>query len=313
MAGAWHLPELSAALAPLLPQLRIEIVAEIDSTNTELMRRARAGDTAPVLLVAERQSAGRGRLGRPWESAGGGTDAAAKAASPTDPASRRGTGPDPQAISLTFSLGLPFAPRDWSGLSLAVGASVADSLDPDGAAGVRVKWPNDLWLSDDRKLAGILIETASPVAAGASTIATADVAGRSAGGVATAGPTAPAPRYLVIGIGINVGPREAAGLRAPPAWVREWRPGATAADVLRDIAPPLARDLLAFGVRGLAPFAERFAARDALRGREVDLSDGTSGWCEGIGWGGELRVRTAAGLQSITTSDLSVRPRRIGD
>ena len=84
MAGAWHLPELSAALAPLLPQLRIEIVAEIDSTNTELMRRARAGDTAPVLLVAERQSAGRGRLGRPWESAGGGTDAAAKAASPTD-------------------------------------------------------------------------------------------------------------------------------------------------------------------------------------------------------------------------------------
>ena len=64
MNGAWPVTDLSAALAPLLPGLRVEIVPEIDSTNTELMRRARAGDTAPVLLVAERQTAGRGRLGR---------------------------------------------------------------------------------------------------------------------------------------------------------------------------------------------------------------------------------------------------------
>jgi BirA family biotin operon repressor/biotin-[acetyl-CoA-carboxylase] ligase len=275
MLGAWPVTELSAALAPLLPGLRVEIAAEIDSTNTELMRRARAGDTAPVLLVAERQTAGRGRLGRPWQSV-------------------QGAGPGEQAVSLTFSLGLPFAPRDWSGLSLAVGASVADGLDPDGSADVRLKWPNDLWMADDRKLAGILIETASPVA-----------------GAVAAGPAA-TPRYLVIGIGINIGPRDAQGLRAPPAWVREWRPEATAPDVLRDIAAPLVRDVLAFGLRGLAPFAGRFDARDALRGREVDLSDGTTGRCEGIGWGGELRVRTAAGLQSITSSDLSVRPRRAG-
>ncbi|HUD32976.1 MAG TPA: biotin--[acetyl-CoA-carboxylase] ligase [Variovorax sp.] len=277
MNGAWPVTDLSAALAPLLPGLRVEIVPEIDSTNTELMRRARAGDTAPVLLVAERQTAGRGRLGRPWDSA-------------------RGDRPGTQAVALTFSLGLPFAPKDWSGLSLAVGASVADGLDPDGAAGVRLKWPNDLWMADDRKLAGILIETASPVA-----------------GSGAAAATAVAPRQLVIGIGINIGPRDAQGLRAPPAWVREWRPDATAGDVLRDIAPPLLRDVLAFGTRGLAPFAERFAARDALRGREVDLSDGTTGQCEGIGWGGELRVRTAAGLQSVTSSDISVRPRRAGD
>lgn len=276
MPGAWPVSELSAALAPLLPGLRVEIVAEIDSTNTELMRRARTGETAPVLLVAERQTAGRGRLGRPWESV-------------------RDAEPGARGASLTVSFGLPFAPRDWSGLSLAVGASVADSLDPGGAADVRLKWPNDLWMGDDRKLAGILIETASPVA-----------------GTVAAGP-ALTPRYLVIGIGINIGPRDAQGLRAPPAWVREWRPAATAPDVLRAIAPPLVRDVLAFGVRGLAPFAERFDARDALRGREVDLSDGTTGRCEGIGWGGELRVRTATGLQSITSSDLSVRPRRAGD
>ncbi|MGZ7242464.1 biotin--[acetyl-CoA-carboxylase] ligase, partial [Streptococcus pyogenes] len=75
---------------------------EVDSTNSELMRRARAGHVDPVLLVAEQQSAGRGRMGRSW-------------------ASRAGD-------SLTFSLGLPLQPADWSGLSLAVGVAVAESL-----------------------------------------------------------------------------------------------------------------------------------------------------------------------------------------
>ena len=68
------------------------------------MRRARAGRTEPVLLVAEQQTAGRGRLGRGWHSGAG--------------------------DSLTFSLGLPLAPADWSGLSLAVGVSLAESLHP---------------------------------------------------------------------------------------------------------------------------------------------------------------------------------------
>jgi BirA family biotin operon repressor/biotin-[acetyl-CoA-carboxylase] ligase len=44
------------------------------------------------------------------------------------------------ARSLTFSLGLPLAPADWSGLSLAVGVSLAESLDP----AIQLKWPNDL-------------------------------------------------------------------------------------------------------------------------------------------------------------------------
>jgi hypothetical protein len=157
--AAWYEDRIAAAVAPLLPGFTVEAVAEIDSTNTELMRRARAGLIPPVLLVAERQTAGRGRLGRPWQSAQQGGD---------------------DAASLTFSLGLPLAPRDWSGLSLAVGVSVAESLDPSGDAKVALKWPNDLWV-DDRKLAGILIETAMPHAA------------RAEGLVA-------APRYLVIAL-----------------------------------------------------------------------------------------------------------------
>jgi BirA family biotin operon repressor/biotin-[acetyl-CoA-carboxylase] ligase len=259
----WFQDRIAAAVAPLLPGFAVEAVAEIDSTNTELMRRARAGRVEPVLLVAERQTAGRGRLGRPWQS-GAQQDA---------------------AVSLTFSLGMPLAPADWSGLSLAVGVAVAEGLDPSGAHKVGLKWPNDIWV-DDRKLVGILIETALP---------------------SDGGPDA--SRYVVIGIGINIGAREGNGMRTPPAWLHQWRPGASAPEVLAELAEPLVRTVLDFEARGFAPFAERFAARDVLRGREVALSDGTAGLCEGVAWGGELQVRTDAGLQLISSDEVSVRPR----
>ena len=270
MAGTWFAQTIASTVAPMLPGFNVEVVDAIDSTNSELMRRARAGNMAPVLLVAERQTAGRGRMGRPWHSA-------------QDEA---------QPLTLTFSLGLPLAPSDWSGLSLAVGASVADSLDADGRSGIRIKWPNDLWTADDRKLAGILIETA--------TAATA----------MTSAETAPAARYVVIGIGVNIGPRDGDGLRAPPACLQERTPAMTAPEALRLIVAPLVRDVLAFGAHGFARFAARFTARDALQGREIELSDGTVGRCEGVGAAGELLVTTAAGLQPITSSEVSVRPRR---
>jgi len=116
-------------------------------------------------------------------------------------------------------------------------------------------------------------------------------------------------RYLVIGVGINIGPRESTGLNTPPAWLKEWRPTVTPGEVLREIAAPLLRDVLCFSDSGFVPFASRFAARDVLRGRDVRLSDGTEGHCEGVGWGGELLVRTAAGVQLISSSEVSVRPR----
>lgn len=266
MADTWFQREITGAVAPLLPDFGVEVVDEIDSTSTELMRRARNGQSAPVLMVALRQTAGRGRMGRPWQSAQ----------------------QSAQPASLTFSLGLPLAPRDWSGLSLAVGVSVAESLDPTGTAGLALKWPNDLWVNDC-KLGGILIETATPQSA--------PLDGSAA-------------RYVVIGIGLNLDPRPGDGMNTPPAWVRQWQPDVGAGEVLRDVVAPLVRTVLAFGAQGFAPFAERFAARDTLRGRDVQLSDGVAGHCEGVGWGGELLVRTAEGLTRIHSSEVSVRPRR---
>src|SRR6478609_7287590 len=59
------------AVSPSLAGFTVEILPELDSSNSELMRRARAGRTDPVLLVAEQQTAGRGRLGRGWHSGAG--------------------------------------------------------------------------------------------------------------------------------------------------------------------------------------------------------------------------------------------------
>jgi BirA family biotin operon repressor/biotin-[acetyl-CoA-carboxylase] ligase len=248
----WPAEAIWEAVAPLLPGFTVEVLPEIDSTNSELMRRARSGLAEPTRLVAERQTAGRGRLGRDWHSAAG--------------------------ESLTFSLALPLAPADWSGLSLAVGVSVAESLHPS----VRLKWPNDLWLGD-RKLGGILIETAGSAGAGHA-------------------------RHAVIGIGLNILPRAAAGLSTPPACVRELLPDADAARVLHRIAPALVRDVLAFQQAGFAAFQARFAARDALRDRPVTLSDGTAGTARGVSGTGALLVHTAAGLQAVASSEVSVRP-----
>jgi len=247
----WPAEAVWEAVAPLLPGFTVEVLPQLDSTNSELMRRARTGQSDPILLVAEQQTAGRGRLGRGWQSAAG--------------------------DSLTFSLGLALAPADWSGLSLAVGVSLAESLHP----ALRLKWPNDLWL-DDRKLGGILIETASFGAGGG--------------------------RYAVIGVGLNVAPPAAQGLSTPPASLRELLPYAQAPDVLQLVAAPLVADLLRFAQAGFAPFHARFDARDALAGRAVTLSDGSAGIARGVGETGSLLVHTAAGLQAVSSSEVSVRP-----
>jgi BirA family biotin operon repressor/biotin-[acetyl-CoA-carboxylase] ligase len=245
----WPAETIWQEVVPFLPGFTVEVLPAVDSTNSELMRRAKAGRLDPVLLVAEQQTAGRGRLGRTWHSGASG--------------------------SLTFSLGLPLAPENWSGLSLAVGVSVARSLH----RGLRLKWPNDIWL-EDRKLAGILIETAS---FGAS-------------------------RLAVIGIGINVRARAGAGLSIAPACLQELLPELGAPAVLLRIVPALVQALLLFEAQGFAPFLAEFNKRDLLRGRAVVLSDATSGEAAGVDGTGALLVHTSAGMKAITSAEVSVRP-----
>jgi BirA family biotin operon repressor/biotin-[acetyl-CoA-carboxylase] ligase len=122
-----------AAERSTIQAVTIEVVDEIDSTSTELMRRTPRRDVHGMALAAEWQTAGRGRRGRPWTGVFGG--------------------------SLTFSLGWRFEQGAGflAGLSLAVGVAVARALEAEGYVGVALKWPNDL-VHRHRKLGGILIE-----------------------------------------------------------------------------------------------------------------------------------------------------------
>jgi BirA family transcriptional regulator, biotin operon repressor / biotin---[acetyl-CoA-carboxylase] ligase len=251
----WPVEALWEDIVPEWPGFTVEVLGQTDSTNSELMRRARAGQCEPILLVAESQTAGRGRLGRSWVSHG--DDSA-------------------EIATLTFSLGVPLQGADWSGLSLAIGVSVASSLH----ASLKLKWPNDLWLGQC-KMAGILVETAS----------------------------CGAIRYAVIGIGLNITARVANGLTTPPAWLQQLLPECDAPQALLQLAAPLARAIRSFESQGLKPFQQEFARRDALKGLDVEVSDGTSGMADGIDDKGALLVHTATGLKKIFSSEVSVRPK----
>jgi len=108
---------------------------EIDSTNEEARRRAASGDFGPCWLLADRQSAGRGRLGRAWDSPSGNLFATALFLFPRPPS---------EAALACFS----------AGLAVIEAARTTGVL----TSGLALKWPNDV-LAGPAKLAGILIET----------------------------------------------------------------------------------------------------------------------------------------------------------
>ena len=127
-------PSLDAApLAALAPELAVEVLDTATSTNAVATERAREGAAEGTVVVAEHQTAGRGRMDRTWET--------------------------PARSALTFSLVLrPTVPAgDWPWIPLLTGHTVAKVLRARGYATAGVKWPNDVLL-DDRKVAGILVE-----------------------------------------------------------------------------------------------------------------------------------------------------------
>jgi len=260
-------------------------LAECGSTNTEALAHLRDGG-GPLIVSADRQTAGRGRLGRAWQSDQRGDDA-----------------------SLTFSVALPLpAGLDLSGLSLAVGCAVADVLDPAGDR-IRLKWPNDLFL-DGAKLGGILIETVP-------------LAKRSPQGWAEPSPppegvkpTRDGPslacdrRGVVIGIGLNLRPLPAdtdrSAFASGHAALQSLDANATAATTLDRLAPALRALLADFEVLGFGPWQLAFSRRDLAAGRPVRVGEQT-GIARGVSTSGELLLDTDSGIAVITAGELSLR------
>jgi BirA family biotin operon repressor/biotin-[acetyl-CoA-carboxylase] ligase len=111
----------------------IFVFDSIDSTNAEALRAIERGRAAPLLLLAERQTAGRGRRGRKWVS------------------------PFAENIYCSLVLRIEGGMRQLEGLSLVVGLAVMHTLRALGVSGVGLKWPND-FLVEHKKIAGILLE-----------------------------------------------------------------------------------------------------------------------------------------------------------
>lgn len=111
-----------------------EHIPSIDSTNSELLRRAARTAIHGRALSADVQTAGRGQRGRRWYAEAG--------------------------DAVLMSVGWTFSPsRRLDGLSLAVGAAVARAVANFSPDRVTLKWPNDVLLEDRAKLAGVLVET----------------------------------------------------------------------------------------------------------------------------------------------------------
>ena len=246
----------------------IEVHLAIDSTNDHLARLARDGVAVPMACTAELQLKGRGRRGRTWIS--------------------------PPASNLYFSMLWRTAPPEpgtgtthsqLGGLSLALGIAVAESLHAMGAAGVGLKWPNDLYWKN-HKLGGLLV----------------DVLGD--------------PRKscdVIAGIGVNV---------AMPQKVAETidQPWCNLTEILgetpdrNEFAATIARAWLdafqLFAQNGLPAFSKRWQRFDLCDGRPVVLQTehaSTEGIGRGINADGALLVEQDGVLGAHLAGEVSLR------
>ena len=113
---------------------RIEVVEETASTNADVANRFRGGEPEGLVIVAEHQTAGRGRLGRDWVT------------------------PARSSLTVSFLLVPDQMPaRRWPWLPLLTGVAAATAVRRVTGIEVRLKWPNDV-LAGRQKLGGILLE-----------------------------------------------------------------------------------------------------------------------------------------------------------
>jgi len=253
------------------PRYRVATVDACASTNSDILPLAA---DLPIgmaqVLAAELQTAGRGRRGRAWV-AGLGT-------------------------SLTFTILRRFEGGlgALSGLSLAVGLAVALALEELGAQGVMLKWPNDILLrqgAGHAKLGGILIE----------------LAGEPAG-----------PARAVIGIGLNVRLPQSARAQVDGS-------GALAVADLAQAGLQVARNRLlvavlrhmqnvldTFAREGFTALRGAWNMRHAYQGTEVRIiNEGRveqAGVVQGVDASGALRLATPAGIVTVISGELSLRP-----
>ncbi|MBJ2119347.1 MULTISPECIES: bifunctional biotin--[acetyl-CoA-carboxylase] ligase/biotin operon repressor BirA [Proteus] len=235
------------------------VIPVIDSTNQYLIQRIselKSGD----VCIAEYQSAGRGRRGRQWIS------------------------PFGRNLYLSMYWKLDQGPAAAIGLSLVVGVIMAEVLEKLGADGVKVKWPNDLYLND-KKLSGILVELTGK---------TGDVA------------------HIVTGIGINIAMSKNQNEAINQQWINLEQVGIKIDrnELACEITNALREAFVQFEKQGLSVFIERWKRLDNFMDRRVKLIIGEKeifGIAKGINDQGALLLEQNGKIISYIGGEISLR------
>ncbi len=234
--------------------------ASIDSTNRWLLDEARGGASAGLVAVADHQDAGRGRRGRTWEDEPGASLLVSVLLRPVD---------------------LPV--ERIHVLTMAAGVAIAEAVEATTGVVARLKWPNDLVVSD-RKLAGLLAEV--------------DLGATGARGIAPA---------VVVGIGCNVAQQSFPADLADTATscAIETARGGQVAPATRDALLDAFLDRLGRHLGALADVPRAYRDRLATLGCavRVDLGDSVlEGVARDIDEAGRLIVDPADGAPAFTVS-----------
>ena len=245
--------------ASAVAMFALEIYDSVGSTNDVVREFLLADDSRGVAALAEEQTQGRGRLGRSWHS--------------------------PAGANLYLSLGWRFhGPVErLSGLSLAIGAMLAEAIARDLEVDLALKWPNDLYYGE-RKLGGVLVE----------------LLGEQNGAIP-----------VVAGIGLNVN----MPLEDTESIQRPWTDLATARGSQVD-RNSLAAQLISQLASGLTDIArgdmgswlEQWRQRDFLRGRQVlvEGSPTVAGKVMGVDQYGALLVNTETGQSVVAGGEATL-------
>ena len=244
----------------------VYIEQRVNSTNDYLKKLTDINLLHATVCLAEAQSAGRGRHGKRW------------IASPYR--------------NLMMSMGWKYSawPPDLSGLAIAVGMVLVDTLGELGVDGLGIKWPNDI-VYGEKKLGGILIDVSAEAAGSCS---------------------------VIVGVGLNVRLTEADGALIDQPW----------SDLAHGLGCHIDRNRLAsyfinalftllrrYGVEGFDPYRQRWQRYDVLRGRMVAVTFHRGetqllGRASGVDSSGGLRVRRSDGTETVCYhGDVSVRRR----
>jgi BirA family biotin operon repressor/biotin-[acetyl-CoA-carboxylase] ligase len=253
----------------------IRVVEETGSTNADVVQLARSGAAAGLVLVAEHQTAARGRLDRGWSAPARSGLTFSVLLRPSDVTPD--VMPDLQ-VGLPPRPPVPVPPARWGLLPLVVGVGVATALRRVADVEVGLKWPNDLMIGD-RKVAGILAEVVDDA--------------------------------VVIGVGLNVTLREA---ELPvPAATSLALAGAGCTDrdtLLRAVVRGIGDEYAAWrrvegdGERSVLP---RYRELCLTLGRDVSVdlgADSLKGRAVEINADGSLVVQTSAGRRSLSAGDV---------